>query len=37
MFQAKGHRSAAIGKWHLGYSKDENALPINGPLERGVD
>jgi len=22
MFQAKGHRSAAIGKWHLGYSKD---------------
>ena len=33
----QGYRSAAIGKWHLGYSKDWNKLPITGPLERGFD
>ena len=32
-----GYRSAAIGKWHLGYSKDWNATPIIGPLEVGFD
>ncbi|MDB4257784.1 arylsulfatase [bacterium] len=32
-----GYQSAAIGKWHLGYSKDWNKLPITGPLERGFD
>lgn len=33
----QGYQSAAIGKWHLGYSKDWNKLPITGPLERGFD
>ncbi|WP_146402498.1 sulfatase-like hydrolase/transferase [Planctomycetes bacterium CA13] len=32
-----GYTSAAIGKWHLGYSKDWNRLPIEGPLEVGFD
>ena len=32
-----GYRSAAIGKWHLGYSKDWNVLPIKGPLDVGFD
>ncbi|MGJ8723561.1 MAG: sulfatase family protein [Roseibacillus sp.] len=32
-----GYQSAAIGKWHLGYSKNWNELPITGPLERGFD
>lgn len=32
-----GYRTAAIGKWHLGYSKDWNKLPITGPLEVGFD
>ncbi|QDU87725.1 Arylsulfatase [Pirellulimonas nuda] len=32
-----GYTSAAIGKWHLGYSKDWNKPPITGPLERGFD
>ncbi|MCS7469955.1 sulfatase-like hydrolase/transferase [Stieleria sp. ICT_E10.1] len=32
-----GYTSAAIGKWHLGYSKDWNELPITGPLEVGFD
>lgn len=31
------YTSAAIGKWHLGYSKDWNKLPITGPLEVGFD
>lgn len=31
------YTSAAIGKWHLGYSKNWNKLPITGPLERGFD
>ena len=31
-----GYTSAAIGKWHLGYSKDWNK-PIEGPLEVGFD
>lgn len=30
-----GYASAAIGKWHLGYSKNWNKLPITGPLEAG--
>lgn len=37
MLKAQGYRSAAIGKWHLGYSKDWNKLPITGPLEVGFD
>ena len=32
-----GYQSAAIGKWHLGYSKDWNKIPITGPLEVGFD
>jgi len=32
-----GYTTAAIGKWHLGYSKDWNKLPITGPLEVGFD
>ena len=32
-----GYQSAAIGKWHLGYSKDWNKQPITGPLEVGFD
>jgi arylsulfatase A len=35
--QAQGYTSAAIGKWHLGYSRDWNKLPITGPLEVGFD
>lgn len=31
-----GYTSAAIGKWHLGYSKDWNK-PIQGPLDVGFD
>jgi len=37
LMKANGYRSAAIGKWHLGYSKDWNKLPITGPLEAGFD
>ena len=37
MLKAEGYKTAAIGKWHLGYSKDWNKLPITGPLERGFD
>lgn len=33
--EGHGYTSAAIGKWHLGYSKDWNRLPITGPLEVG--
>ena len=32
-----GYKSAAIGKWHLGYSSDWNKPPIKGPLEVGFD
>ena len=32
-----GYRSAAIGKWHLGYGSDWNKPPITGPLEVGFD
>ena len=35
MLQTEGYKTAAIGKWHLGYSKDWNKLPIQGPLDRG--
>jgi len=35
--KTQGYHTAAIGKWHLGYSKDWNKLPITGPLERGFD
>jgi len=37
LVKAQGYRSAAIGKWHLGYSKDWNQPPITGPLEAGFD
>lgn len=37
LLKANGYHSAAIGKWHLGYSKDWNKLPITGPLEVGFD
>jgi arylsulfatase A len=37
MLKSQGYRSAAIGKWHLGYSRDWNHLPITGPLEVGFD
>ena len=37
MLKTQGYRSAAIGKWHLGYSKDWNQPPITGPLEAGFD
>jgi arylsulfatase A len=33
----QGYRTAAIGKWHLGYSADWNSPPITGPLEAGFD
>ena len=36
MLKTQGYRSAAIGKWHLGYSTDWNQLPITGPLEVGL-
>lgn len=32
-----GYTCGAIGKWHLGYSKDWNRVPITGPLEVGFD
>ncbi len=32
MLKGHGYRSAAIGKWHLGYSEDWNRPPITGPL-----
>jgi len=35
--KGQGYHCAAIGKWHLGYSKDWNKLPITGPLEVGFD
>lgn len=35
--KSHGYTSAAIGKWHLGYSKNWNKPPITGPLERGFD
>ncbi|HAV64296.1 MAG TPA: arylsulfatase [Verrucomicrobiales bacterium] len=35
--QGHGYATAAIGKWHLGYSRDWNKLPITGPLEVGFD
>ena len=37
LLKTNGYQSAAIGKWHLGYSKDWNQLPITGPLEVGFD
>ena len=37
LFKMNEYQSAAIGKWHLGYSKDWNKLPITGPLEVGFD
>lgn len=35
--KGQGYTTAAIGKWHLGYSKDWNKPPIKGPLEVGFD
>jgi arylsulfatase A len=37
LLKAQGYHSAAIGKWHLGYSQDWNQPPITGPLEAGFD
>ena len=37
LLKDRGYRAAAIGKWHLGYSKDWNRPPITGPLEAGFD
>ncbi|HCN29952.1 MAG TPA: arylsulfatase [Verrucomicrobiales bacterium] len=37
MLEAQGYRSAAIGKWHLGYGKDWNQKRITGPLEVGFN
>ena len=37
LLKTQGYRSAAIGKWHLGYSADWNQPPITGPLEAGFD
>ncbi len=37
LLKAADYKSAAIGKWHLGYSKDWNQPPITGPLEAGFD
>jgi arylsulfatase A len=37
LVRAHGYRTAAIGKWHLGYSADWNSPPITGPLEAGFD
>jgi arylsulfatase A len=37
LLAAQGYRTAAIGKWHLGYGKDWNRPPITGPLEAGFD
>ncbi|MDP0491118.1 MAG: arylsulfatase [Verrucomicrobiota bacterium JB023] len=37
MLGEEGYTSAAIGKWHLGYSKNWNQPPITGPLEKGFD
>ena len=35
--QDSGYQTAAVGKWHLGYGKDWNKPPINGPLEVGFN
>jgi len=35
--KGSGYKSAAIGKWHLGYGKNWNKPPISGPLEVGFD
>jgi arylsulfatase A len=37
MLKTRGYHTAAIGKWHLGYGKDWNKVPITGPLECGFD
>jgi arylsulfatase A len=37
LLAAQGYRTAAIGKWHLGYGEDWNRPPITGPLEAGFD
>ena len=35
MLRTKNYQAAAIGKWHLGYSKNWNQVPIEGPLDHG--
>lgn len=35
--KGQSYTCGAIGKWHLGYSKDWNRVPITGPLEVGFD
>lgn len=37
LFKSQGYQSAAIGKWHLGYSSDWNKPIVKGPLEVGFD
>lgn len=37
MFQDRGYRSAAIGKWHLGYGRNWEKPLSPGPLEAGFD
>ena len=36
-FGSQGYQSAAIGKWHLGYSSDWNKPIVKGPLENGFN
>lgn len=37
LVKAEGYRSAAIGKWHLGYGPDWEKPLSPGPLEAGFD
>lgn len=37
LLKAKSYRTAAIGKWHLGYGRDWIAPLSPGPLEAGFD
>lgn len=37
LLKAKGYRTAAIGKWHLGYGRNWESPLSPGPLEAGFD
>lgn len=37
LLKGQGYRSAAIGKWHLGYGRDWEKPLSPGPLEAGFD
>lgn len=37
LVKREGYRSAAIGKWHLGYGRDWERPLSPGPLEAGFD